>query len=60
MKKRIYERMEVTPIQLETSGTLLAGSKTATAIKVQDVTVEDFHQGFGTTGGTDFKEVSFD
>lgn len=60
MSKRTYERMEVTPIQLETSGTLLAASKTATPIKVQNVTVEDFDQGFGTTASDDFKEVSFD
>ena len=42
MKKKAYERLSVSPIQLETCHSILAGSVTLQNIAVQDVKVEEF------------------
>lgn len=39
---------------------ILDGSKTDKAIKVQNVEVHDYQQGFGTPGGDDFVGIDFD
>lgn len=61
MKKKVYERMAMTSIELEPGCTLLLGSKTSKSIKVNQVEVEDFEQGFDIgMDHNDFQEVSFD
>ena len=60
MTKKIkhYERLSITPIELEVSQCLLAGSNTLQNIEVQEVTVKDFEDDTSfPTGGF---EVGFD
>lgn len=39
---------------------ILKGSKTSVPIKIGNVEVEPYEQGFGTTESDDFQEISFD
>ena len=57
--KRPYVPLSVSPLQVESSQPLLVGSKSAQAIRVNDVTVEPYVPGFND-GGNDFQDVSFD
>lgn len=54
MKKKAYERLSVSPIQFETSHSILAGSVTLQNIAVQDVKVEEF------TEDSEFPSGGFD
>lgn len=58
--RRAYQRMTISNVAVEFSGAVLTGSVTSVSIKVDEVTVEDFEQGFGTTASDDFKEIVFD
>lgn len=56
MKER-YSKPEMAPVDFLVESALLKGSVTDKPILVQDVTVEDFKNGFGTSG---FEELNFD
>lgn len=56
--KKSYQSPTVTVKVLETSGAILTGSVTSCAIKVQNVTVEEYSAGFNEAGN-DFKDISF-
>lgn len=58
--KRTYHKMTAVPFDFELESAILAGSQTLTCIKVQDVVVEAYTQGFGTDETDDFQNVSFD
>lgn len=57
MKKK-YEIFRMELVECDPESCILAGSKTSVPIKVQNVTVEPYQDGFSSTGG--FQEVSFD
>lgn len=57
-KKKTYERMMITPIAVEASQCILAGSNTLQNIEVQEVTVKEFEN--DTTFPTGGFDVSFD
>ena len=57
-KKRAYDRMMITPIALETSQCILAGSVTDQLIEPGEVTVKDF--GDDEPFPTDGFDVEFD
>lgn len=59
--RKPYTRMEFNTVEAECAGTILRGSLTAVPIKINEVTVEDFQNGFdeGLTHD-DFKTISFD
>lgn len=55
--------MVMTPSGVEMRNHVMAGSVTAKAIKVNEVTVEDYHTGFGASTpdpSDDFQEINFD
>ena len=58
--KKNYEKLSVSVVEFRSDSPILAGSKTSVPIKVNQVTVEEYHQGFGTPGGDDFQTISFD
>lgn len=58
MAKRKYTKMEMTQVGIELSGILMKGSLTSVPIKVNEVSVEDFKDGFASDGG--FQELNFD
>ena len=61
--KRAYVKMVMTPSGVELRNHVMAGSVTAKAIKVNEVTVEDYHTGFGASTpdpSDDFQEINFD
>lgn len=61
MMKRVYEKMTAVPVSLATQSSVLTGSLTVNAIKVNSVNVEDYDAGFVVNpGDNDFKDVSFD
>ncbi len=57
MKKK-YEVFRMELVECDPENCILAGSKTSVPIKVQNVEVEPYQDGFSTTGG--FQEISFD
>lgn len=57
MRKR-YDKPTTEILHLESSNGFLKGSITTTPIKIQNVSVEDFQDGFASEGG--FKEITFD
>ncbi len=58
--KRNYEKLSVSVVEFQSDCPILAGSKTSVPIKVNQVTVEEYQQGFGVPGGDDFQTISFD
>lgn len=58
--RKPYIRMEFNAVETECAGTILNSSVTSVSIKINEVEVEEFEQGFGTTPNDDFKEISFD
>ena len=58
MKKK-YLKLEMLPVPVELDKAILAASKTASPVGVQNVSVDDFEAGFNESG-LDFKEISFD
>lgn len=59
-RRRAYTTLSMEFVEIGTQGTLLTGSKTAKKIKVKEVEVEEFEQGFGTTPTEDFSQIDFD
>lgn len=57
MAKR-YEKPSLSPLSMAQTESILEGSDTNKPMKVQNVTVEDYHDGFETQGG--FQEITFD
>lgn len=58
--KKNYIKLFTAPVGFETvSNFLSGGSKTSVSVKVNEVTVEDYQQGFGTPETNDFKEIDF-
>ncbi len=56
-----YERIVLTPLDFRLEGSLLDGSYTNQAIKVNTVTVDDFDNGFDSTIAPDgFMDITFD
>lgn len=55
--KRRYCRLNFTPIVFDVEGPMLTGSYTNQAIKVDNVTVDEYDNGFGTDP---FKDITFD
>ncbi len=53
-----YKKPEATPVRVDLESPVLDGSVTAKAIKVNNVTVEDFSDGFASQGG--FEEITFE
>ena len=58
--KKFYEKANTGPVTLELESVLLTGSVTVSTMQVQNVTVEQYNQGFGTDSTDDFQNVSFD
>lgn len=59
--RRVYQRMDFSPVSVDLSGTILTGSLTSVPIKINEVTVEDFENGFDATAYPDgFKDITFD
>lgn len=57
--KRFYEKLSLAPFSFEMEGPVLDGSYTNKAMKVEQVTVENYQPGFDSDPGN-FKEISFD
>ena len=57
MKKK-YEILRMEIVECNPESCILAGSKTSVPIKVQNVTVEPYQDGFSSTGG--FQDINFD
>ena len=56
--KRKYISMQVSSMVLNPEGAVLTGSLTATKIDVNEVTVEDYHNGLPDS--SPFETISFD
>lgn len=57
--KKTYTKLSISPVAVEMDSTILTGSVTTMKIKVQNVTVDEYDNGFATeTNG--FKEIGFD
>ena len=60
--KRFYEKLSLAPFSFEMEGPVLDGSYTNKAMKVEQVTVDEFDNGFDPTGTNPnaFQEITFD
>ena len=56
--KKEYEILRMEIVEFNPESCILAGSKTSVPIKVQNVTVEPYQDGFSSTGG--FQDINFD
>ena len=58
---KYYDGVVFTPMDFRLEGSLLDGSYTNKAIKVEQVTVDDFDNGFDSTIAPDgFQDITFD
>lgn len=55
---KVYQKLQMVPIEIEGEMSILEGSVTLKSIKVNTVTVDPYDDGFQSEGG--FKEISFD
>ena len=64
--KQSYEKLLLIPLPVEQDGAILTGSYTKKPIKVDEVVVEDYTNGFlesdgtGSFSGPEFKDISFE
>lgn len=59
MSKKSYTPITIAHTRMTLTCNVLSGSVTTTPIKVGDVAVENFEQGFSESGA-DFANISFD
>ena len=55
---KVYQKLQMVPIEIEGEMSILEGSVTLKSIKVNTVTVDPYDDGFASDGG--FKEITFD
>lgn len=53
-----YQKLQTVPIEIEGEMSILDGSVTLTSMSVNQVVVENYEDGFASTGG--FQTVDFD